>query len=178
MGAFGKDGYNLSNEGVAFKRDSIPQIDPALNHTTISALANSINDYEFIIHPGDLAYADDWADKSFLRNDEPEAYEAIVEIFYEQLSPISRRKPYLVGPGNHEADCSESKAFNPSKNCPEGQKNFSDFINRFGAINPSVFPLNSTNSSAVELRDKAKKLSVTPFWYSFDYGLVRKKMIK
>jgi len=177
MGAFGRDGYNLTLEGVATKRDMIPKIDPALKHTTIEALANSIDDYEFIIHPGDLAYADDWADRPFLVNDEPDAYEAILEIFYDQLAPVSRRKPYLVGPGNHEADCSEDDSFNPTKNCPGGQKNFSDYINRFGGMNPSVFPLQSTNLTAVKLRQKAKQLAVSPFWYSFDYGMAHIVMI-
>jgi acid phosphatase type 7 len=58
LGVVGPDGYTLN--GDASKRDTIPQVDPSLEHTTISQLAKSVADYEFIIHPGDLAYADDW----------------------------------------------------------------------------------------------------------------------
>lgn len=47
------------------KRDTIPSIQPALNHTTIGQLADNIPDYEFVVHPGDFAYADDWFEVSF-----------------------------------------------------------------------------------------------------------------
>lgn len=42
-------------------KDTIPSVPPALHHTTtIGRLASTIDDYELIILPGDLAYADDW----------------------------------------------------------------------------------------------------------------------
>ncbi|KAJ2965749.1 hypothetical protein NUW58_g10827 [Xylaria curta] len=88
-------------------RDTIPMIDPSLNHTTIGRLANTINDYEFVIHPGDLGYADDWLLKIKNLFSGTDAYAAIVEQFFGQLAPISGRKPYMVGPGNHEANCQE-----------------------------------------------------------------------
>lgn len=48
LGVYGTDGYTTSR-----KRD-IPYIEPALNHTTIAALARTIDDYEFVLHPGDF----------------------------------------------------------------------------------------------------------------------------
>jgi hypothetical protein len=33
-----------------------------------------------------------------------EAYESIIEQFYDQLAPIAGRKLYMASPGNHEAD--------------------------------------------------------------------------
>lgn len=49
LGLYGQDGYTTT------KRDQIPTVQPALNHTTIGRLAATVDDYEFIIHPGDLA---------------------------------------------------------------------------------------------------------------------------
>ncbi|KAI1126508.1 purple acid phosphatase-like protein [Nemania abortiva] len=105
LGVYGADGYTIKADNA--KRDTIPLIDPSLNHTTIGRLANTIDDYEFVLHPGDLGYADDWLLKPKNLFDGVDAYAAIVEQFYGQLAPISGRKPYMVGPGNHEANCEE-----------------------------------------------------------------------
>lgn len=158
------------------KRDAIPGVQPALNHTTIGRLASTADDYEIIIHPGDFAYADDWIEDplNFVRA--KNAYTAIIETFYEQLAPVSARKPYMVSPGNHEATCQEVPLLN--KLCPKGQSNFSDFQNRFNGMMPSPFDLRGSNSSqAAAARSTAKKLALPPFWYSFDYGMAHVVMI-
>lgn len=54
LGVYGADGFTIQNDQT--KRDIIPTIDPSLNHSTIDRLARTVDDYEFIIHPGDLAY--------------------------------------------------------------------------------------------------------------------------
>lgn len=54
LGVYGADGFTI--QGDQTKRDMIPSIDPSLNHSTIDRLAQTVDDYEFIIHPGDLAY--------------------------------------------------------------------------------------------------------------------------
>ncbi len=92
LGVYGADGYTIKANNA--KRDTIPLIQPSLNHTTIGRLANTIDDYEFVVHPGDLAYADDWLLKPKNLFDGTDAYAAIVEQFYGQLAPISGRKPY------------------------------------------------------------------------------------
>jgi phosphodiesterase/alkaline phosphatase D-like protein len=54
MGTFGALGLS----------SSIPAADNPLGpteQTTIAALKEAINEYEFVVHPGDLAYADAWA---------------------------------------------------------------------------------------------------------------------
>lgn len=51
LGVYGEDGYTLPHDDKS-KRDEIPKIQPALNHTTIGALAKTIDDYELILHPG------------------------------------------------------------------------------------------------------------------------------
>lgn len=169
LGIYGQDGYTTA------KRQEIPQVQPALNHTTIGALARTVNDYEFIIHPGDFAYADDWIEDPTNYANGKDAYTAIIEDFYTQLEPVTSNKPYMVSPGNHEANCQEipfTKVL-----CPEGQYNFSDFQNRFNGMMPTAFPTASKNAAAQANRNYAKSLANPPFWYSFDYGMAHVVMI-
>lgn len=32
-------------------------------------------------------------------------YESLLNQYYDQMSVITSEKPYMVGPGNHEANC-------------------------------------------------------------------------
>lgn len=93
-----------------------------------------------------------------------------MEQFYDQLAPIAGRKPYMASPGNHEADCEEIDY--TSFLCPAGQKNFTDFTNRFGQTMPTAFGSTSSNGTALVNSNKAKMLANPPFWYSFEYGMV------
>jgi hypothetical protein len=168
LGVYGADGFTIEMDQT--KRDTIPSIDPSLNHTTIGRLADNINDYELVVHPGDFAYADDWYLKPKNLFDEVDAYEAILEQFYDQLAPIAGRKAYMASPGNHEADCEELDY--TTFLCPTGQKNFTDFMNRFGQMMPTAFSSTSSDSTAKVNANKAQVLANPPFWYSFEYGLV------
>lgn len=78
------------------KRDQIPLIQPELNHTTIGALANTVDDYDFVIHPGDFAYADDWFynyNNTYTFADEPNVYESIIEVSLPKLLMVSFPRP-------------------------------------------------------------------------------------
>lgn len=159
MGLFGTDGFkNTSNNA------------PSQDHPSVERLLSLADSYEFVVHPGDFGYADDW----YLNPNDffagPDSYEAILEQFYDQLSPVSGSKPYMVGPGNHEASCNEVPFV--SELCPRGQYNFTDFITRFTNIMPSGTEGPSKNKTANDLRSHARDLAVPPMWYSFDYGLV------
>ncbi|UKZ72479.1 hypothetical protein TrVFT333_000108 [Trichoderma virens FT-333] len=173
LGVVGPDGYTIQNDQT--KRDTIPTIDPSLNHTTIQRLAQTVDDYEFVIHPGDLAYADDWIETPKNIFDGTNAYQAILEQFYAQLAPISGRKPYMASPGNHEAACQEIP--HTTGLCNAGQRNFSDFINRFGRTMPTVFSSTSANNTAKINANKAQQLANPPFWFSFEYGMAHIVMI-
>ncbi|KAJ5767153.1 uncharacterized protein N7511_004769 [Penicillium nucicola] len=163
LGIYGKEGFTIS------QRDSILYVQPELDHTTIGRLAKTTEDYEVIIHPGDFAYADDWYLKLPNEKEGQKAYQSILEGFYEQLSPITRHKLYMVGPGNHDADCSEVRRL--LKQCPEGQENFTDFKHHFGKTMPQPFTSTSSDKSAHSQSDKARSLAKPPFWYSFEYGM-------
>ncbi|KAJ5972582.1 uncharacterized protein N7479_002500 [Penicillium vulpinum] len=171
LGVYGKDGYTTKST----KKDTIPVIDPEVNHTTIGRLAQTVDDYEFIIHPGDFAYADDWYLKFANLLDGKEAYESILEQFYDQMAPISGRKPYMASPGNHEAACSEIPYLNNL--CPKGQKNFTEFIHRYENTMPQSYISSSSNPTAQTLARTARSLSNPPFWYSFEYGMAHIIMI-
>lgn len=173
LGVYGQDGFTI--EGDKTKKDVIPSIDPSLNHTTIGRLANTVDDYEFIIHPGDFAYADDWILTPANLLDSENAYQAILENFYTQLAPIAGRKPYMASPGNHEAACQEIPF--TTGLCPDGQKNFTDFMHRFGNTMPASFPSVSSNNTAKVLANQARELAQPPFWYSFEYGMAHIVMI-
>ncbi|KAK0560089.1 hypothetical protein OC861_006416 [Tilletia horrida] len=133
---------------------------------TIQRLQQSKDSYDFIVHPGDIAYADAWLkelEQGFLTgynvSDGPKIYEEINEAYFSEFQPVSSVKPYMVGPGNHEANCINSiykgpPAYNESI-CPIGQTNFTGYINRFG------MPGSLGNKGALG-----------NFWYSFDYGMV------
>lgn len=51
LGVYGQNGYYTHS-----KRSLSPTIQPELNHTTIGALASTVNDYDFVVHAGDFAY--------------------------------------------------------------------------------------------------------------------------
>jgi hypothetical protein len=61
--------------------------------------------------------------------------------------------------------------------CPEGQKNFTDFMNRFGATMPTTFASTSASQTAKVNANKAAALANPPFWYSFEYGMAHIVMI-
>ncbi|KAI0181885.1 Metallo-dependent phosphatase [Hypoxylon sp. FL1284] len=168
MGVYGADGYTIQMDQT--KRDTIPTVDPSLNHTTIYQLAQTVDDYEFVVHPGDFAYADDWYYKAKNLLDGEAAFQAILEQFYAQLSPVAGRKPYMASPGNHEAACQEIPY--TTGLCPAGQKNFTDFMTRFGAgALSTAFPSTSAAEAARVAANKAQLLARPPFWYSFEYGM-------
>ena len=173
LGVYGEDG--LTSTTTEWKREKIPGVSQCLNHTTIHRLAETADDYEFILHPGDLAYADQWHQSSKNDNDSANAYQAILERFYSQLDPVTSRKPYMVGPGNHEAAC--QLVPNMTKSCPKGQRNFRDYMARFFSAMPCVFPSASTNLTARNRAHEAAHLAKPPFWYSFDYGMVHVVML-
>jgi len=76
--------------------------------TTVAAMTQKLNDYEFMVHAGDIAYADYWLKEEiggYLPNTTaqgPLLYEQILNAFYDEVAPITQAKPYMVNPGNHE----------------------------------------------------------------------------
>lgn len=61
--------------------------------------------------------------------------------------------------------------------CPDGQKNFTDFLTRFGPTMPTSFGSTSASQTAKINANKAAALANPPFWYSFEYGMAHIVMI-
>jgi len=87
-------------------------------------------DTDFILHLGDLSYADD----SILTLD---SYDGKWNAFKDAMQLSSAERPYMILPGNHEVTCSEIFPV-----CPPHQRNFTYYLNRYrmpyeesGAIN-------------------------------------------
>ncbi|RDL35994.1 Purple acid phosphatase [Venustampulla echinocandica] len=133
---------------------------------TVQSMIAAVDQYEFVWQPGDMGYADYWLTEEiqgFLPNttiaDGYKVYESIMNQFYDDLTPITTQKPYMVGPGNHEANCDAGGVTDTSKNitydgsiCMPGQSNFTGYINHFRM--PSDVSGGTGN-----------------FWYSFDHGM-------
>jgi acid phosphatase type 7 len=75
------------------------------------------------------------------------------------MTPITSTKPYMVGPGNHEANCDNGGTIDKTNNitytesiCIPGQTNFTGYINHFR------MPASESGG-------------LGNFWYSFDYGM-------
>ncbi|KAJ5656194.1 hypothetical protein N7507_008144 [Penicillium longicatenatum] len=130
--------------------------------TTIESLNRFKDQVEFMWHDGDLAYADDWLKEElngFLPNTTVEegaaVYEAILNAFYNEMAGnVTMELPYMIGPGNHEANCDNGGSGDYTDSiCAQGQTNFTGFRNHFR--------MPSEQSGGLE-----------NFWYSWDYGMV------
>lgn len=169
---FGPDGLSYENEtwtGTV--------IDDALtigDHTTIQELVRTADDFDFILHPGDFAYADHWINEIdsgtingseyYSVNTSGAIYEGLNEQFWDQYAAITKSKPLMVSVGNHEDNCDESY---DGTLCPPGQQNFTGFINRFAR------QYNDDSTATAGLPHSAVKAQpVSPMWYSFDSGMV------
>lgn len=168
MGLVGEDGMDPYGDGSA-ATGADPVYGTPPYHLTIESLQDTADLYDWVAHIGDYAYADDWYYNFYDAMAGEMSYEAILEQFFSQLSPISGNKPYMGGPGNHEGNCQEAEWANFV--CPLGQNNFTDFRTRFGAVTPG-FNSTSNSTRAKAYRQKANSMSKAPMWYSFDYGLV------
>lgn len=135
---------------------------------TIDSLLDDFDKYEFILHPGDIAYSDYWLKeevqgylpKSNTVEEGIYAYEALLNTYYQQMEGLTAYKQYMVSPGNHEANCNNGGTTDKKNNitytadmCFEGQTNFTGLRKHFR------MPGDESGG-------------VGNMWYSFDNGLV------
>lgn len=138
LGTMGRDGLSTTvGTGAA------SPLKPGEN--TITSLQDFQSQYEFLIHAGDIAYADYWLKEEiqgYLPNttiaEGAVVYERILNEFYEEMAPITSNKAYMVNPGNHEANCDNGGTTDKVHNltydasiCMPGQTNFTGYINHF-----------------------------------------------
>lgn len=139
MGTFGPLGLSTTT-GVGAANPLRPG-----EQTTIQSISQQLSSFDFMVHPGDLSYADAWLKEEiqqYLPNTtrvmNPTVYEHINNAFFDELMNITAYKPYMVSPGNHEANCDNGGTTDKSIGvkyteaiCPVGQTNFTGFRNRF-----------------------------------------------
>lgn len=161
LGTMGKDGLTTTTG----KGAANPLKPGEIN--TIQSVDSAKSGFDFLWHIGDIAYADYWLKEEiqgFLPNttiaEGAKVYERILNDFYDEMSVITATKPYMVGPGNHEANCDNGGTTDKAKNitytdsiCMPGQTNFTGYRNHFR--------MPSGPSGGLE-----------NFWYSFDHGMV------
>ncbi|KAH8808894.1 Metallo-dependent phosphatase-like protein [Xylogone sp. PMI_703] len=157
MGTMGSEGlYTSAGKGVSPNNVLAPG-----ERNTIESLTLALDEFDFLWHPGDIAYADYWL-KEELQGFEPnttiedgyKVYESILNEYYDEMTPVTTVKAYMVGPGNHEANCDNGGTGGYDASiCMPGQTNFTGYINHFRM--PSEESGGTGN-----------------FWYSFDQGMV------
>ncbi|KAH7884196.1 Metallo-dependent phosphatase-like protein [Phlebopus sp. FC_14] len=169
LGLMGADGLSTAVGPLGGSSAAANPLGPH-DLNTIQSLLEYKDTYEFIAHWGDIAYADYFIKESwqgYFGNDSlipnmtsvVDGYNSLLEQYYDQMTPLTSSKPYMVGPGNHEANCDNGGTtdvvhgitYNTSI-CMPGQTNFTGYINHFRM--PSDVSGGNGN-----------------FWYSFDYGL-------
>eukprot|EP01138_Halocafeteria_seosinensis_P004146 gb/GECG01004239.1/.p1 GENE.gb/GECG01004239.1/~~gb/GECG01004239.1/.p1 ORF type:complete len:487 (+),score=45.07 gb/GECG01004239.1/:1-1461(+) len=114
---------------------------------TRGAVNRRYKEYEWIWHLGDIGYADD----AFLHHI-TFYYEKIWNQYMNWMQNVSAYKPYMVLPGNHEAECHSLPCIL--------HKDYRETLQNFTAYNYR-FRLPWRESGAV-----------SDMWYSFNYGPV------
>eukprot|EP00514_Thraustochytrium_sp_LLF1b_P010229 CAMPEP_0184545310 /NCGR_PEP_ID=MMETSP0199_2-20130426/4223_1 /TAXON_ID=1112570 /ORGANISM="Thraustochytrium sp., Strain LLF1b" /LENGTH=509 /DNA_ID=CAMNT_0026939603 /DNA_START=62 /DNA_END=1591 /DNA_ORIENTATION=- len=89
-------------------------------------------DASFILHDGDISYADDLAaPPGFPRPGEikrgPYGYEEIYDQYMDSIEHVTQRTPYMTAVGNHDVSCSTLTDLG----CDHGQRNFGAYRSRF-----------------------------------------------
>ncbi|KAI6028966.1 Metallo-dependent phosphatase-like protein [Pisolithus marmoratus] len=169
LGLMGRDGLSTSVGPLGGSSAAANPLGPR-DLNTIQGLLQNKDTYEFIAHYGDIAYADYFIKESwqgYFGSDSlipnvtsvVDGYNSLLEQYYDQMTPLTSSKPYMVGPGNHEANCDNGGTTDKVHNityttsiCTPGQTNFTGYINHFR------MPSDESGGNG-------------NFWYSFDYGL-------
>ncbi|THW87973.1 Metallo-dependent phosphatase [Aureobasidium pullulans] len=158
LGLIGPDGLSETSQNALAPGET----------STVDSLIGQIPNFDLLLHPGDIGYADYWLDESvagYLKNYDFSAaqgavlYEKLNNEFYDEMVPITSTRLYMIGPGNHDSNCDDGVAYwhdeqwvGGSSLCLAGQTNFTGLINHFRM--PSEESGGAGN-----------------MWYSFNHGM-------
>ena len=87
-------------------------------------------DHAFIMHVGDVSYADDLVDGR--RYEGGRGYEAIYDAFGDMVEPLASSKAYFVAPGNHDVACHILN----DRDCLGAHRNFTAYNRRWRMPSP------------------------------------------
>lgn len=129
--------------------------------TTIQRLTMEKNNFNHLLHVGDIAYADYWLKEVVLGYINgtiaagPELYEKINEEFFDEMEALTSTLPYHVAPGNHDANCDNSGYKNYTESiCPPSLTHFIEYNQHWNM--PASVSGGFQN-----------------MWYSYDVGMVK-----
>jgi hypothetical protein len=88
---------------------------------TVAGLSRRAHELAFIMHSGDVGYADD------LSMGSPWAYESVFDYFMVLIESVARFVPYQTCVGNHDVSCDILSDLS----CAPGQRNFAAYRSRF-----------------------------------------------
>ncbi|KAK9236927.1 Metallo-dependent phosphatase-like protein [Lipomyces kononenkoae] len=157
LGVMGSTGLSTTSKGKITANET----------NTIQSLTRYLDGFDFLWHPGDIAYADYWLKEQIQKyltavpiDMGYESYNKLLNQYFDEMQPITALKPYMVGPGNHDSNCDNGGTTDPATNisytvdiCIEGQTNFTGYR--------AHYRMPSAESGGLE-----------NFWYSFDHGMV------
>ncbi|GAA5966059.1 hypothetical protein JCM21900_004286 [Sporobolomyces salmonicolor] len=170
LGLMGHDG--LSTVTGPGNSDTWAVLGPSETNT-IQSLLSQKDTYDFMHHVGDIGYADYFLKESVQglfgigtnetqpsRQEVATQYESLSEQFFDQMQPITAEKPWMVTPGNHEANCDNGGVTDKSAHitytsdyCLEGQTNFTFYREHY------------------RMPSDVGTQGLENFWYSYDYGM-------
>ncbi|ANB11426.1 hypothetical protein AWJ20_4236 [Sugiyamaella lignohabitans] len=126
--------------------------------STFESLVEHVDEYDFVWHNGDIAYADNFLEERQPHSKAPnvEAFNRVLNAFYDSTEPVSSFKPYMVGPGNHDINCGTRSAdiyTDAGQECGSKHRSFAGYLDHYRM--PSGSPDPEDN--------------LPTMWYSFDY---------
>eukprot|EP00729_Bicosta_minor_P023817 gene23817-27041_t len=63
------------------------------------------DEFDFVIHNGDISYADNKIASRTKPGVAPSIYNDWMDVYYANISAYATLKPYMLSPGNHEGPC-------------------------------------------------------------------------
>ena len=101
-------------------------------------------------------------------------YESILNQFFNEMTPLTSQKAYMVGPGNHESNCKSIKP-TPLFFFPSWQLGIEGDNGGSGDFNLSICVPGQTNFTGYRNHWRMPSLEsggLENFWCSFDHGMV------
>jgi hypothetical protein len=139
-------GPNFPVKFVAYGDLGIDQPPAALS--TVAKIAENLDEYNFIIHYGDISYA--------------MGQGSVWEVFFWLIEPIARRVPYMISIGNHEYDHTTGADKDPSGAGLGFHPSWGNYHD------DSAGECSVPMYYRFHMPDNGKAI----YWYSFDYGNV------
>eukprot|EP01091_Cochliopodium_minus_P006345 TRINITY_DN1622_c0_g2_i1.p1 TRINITY_DN1622_c0_g2~~TRINITY_DN1622_c0_g2_i1.p1 ORF type:complete len:422 (+),score=100.11 TRINITY_DN1622_c0_g2_i1:404-1669(+) len=109
-------------------------IDNSRDTTKTLISFNNQNKYEFVLHAGDISYANDYED-----------YERVWNTWFEDVQPVISNIPWQVSVGNHEVSCRTAYCINATEDFVDFKYKFEMAGNESGSNTNMFYSFNYQN---------------------------------